>query len=65
MSGAIPPLPNMPSWRGAQSTGTTLPLYPLDRRRSGPQSWPGRGEDGENCIMEIFIICTLHQMLLE
>jgi hypothetical protein len=27
MSGAIPPLPNTPSWRGALlSTGTTLPL---------------------------------------
>jgi hypothetical protein len=29
MSGAIPPLPNTPSWRGAQLkeiTGTTLPL---------------------------------------
>jgi hypothetical protein len=27
MSGAIPPLPNTPSWRGAHSrTGTTLPL---------------------------------------
>jgi hypothetical protein len=30
MSGAIPPLPNTPSWRGAQlkkkSTGTNLPL---------------------------------------
>jgi hypothetical protein len=28
MRGAIPPLPNTPSWRGAQlkSTGTTLPL---------------------------------------
>jgi hypothetical protein len=29
MSGAIPSLPNMPSWHGAQlkiSTGTTLPL---------------------------------------
>jgi hypothetical protein len=29
MSGAIPPLPDMPSWCGAQlkeSTGTTLPL---------------------------------------
>jgi hypothetical protein len=29
MRGTIPPLPNMPSWRGAQlkeSTGITLPL---------------------------------------
>jgi len=28
MSGAIPPLPNTPSWRGAwlYSTGTALPL---------------------------------------
>jgi hypothetical protein len=26
MRGAIPPLPNTPSWRGAQSTGETLPL---------------------------------------
>jgi len=29
MRGAIPPLPNTPSWRGAQlkkSTGTTLPF---------------------------------------
>jgi len=27
MSGAIPPLPNTPSWRGAKfSTGITLPL---------------------------------------
>jgi hypothetical protein len=29
MRGTIPPLPNTPSWRGAQlksSTGTTLPL---------------------------------------
>jgi hypothetical protein len=28
MRGAIPPLPNMPSWRGSQkkSTGITLPF---------------------------------------
>jgi hypothetical protein len=28
MRGALPPLPNTPSWRGAQlkNTGTTLPL---------------------------------------
>jgi hypothetical protein len=26
MSGAIPSLPNTPSWRGTQSSGTTLPL---------------------------------------
>jgi hypothetical protein len=30
MSGAIPSLPNTPSWRPAQSTGTALPL-PLRR----------------------------------
>jgi hypothetical protein len=24
MSGALPPLPNTPPWRGDQSTGTTL-----------------------------------------
>jgi hypothetical protein len=31
MSGAIPPFPSTPSWRGAElSTGTTLPL-PLSR----------------------------------
>jgi hypothetical protein len=31
MRGAIPPLPNTPSWRGAQlSTGTNLPL-PLNK----------------------------------
>jgi hypothetical protein len=30
MRGAIPPLPNTPSWRGASlSTGTTLPLLYL------------------------------------
>jgi hypothetical protein len=26
IGGAIPPLPNTPSWRGAQSTETTLPF---------------------------------------
>jgi hypothetical protein len=26
MRGDIPPVPNTPSWGGAQSTGTTLPL---------------------------------------
>jgi len=31
MRGAVPPLPNTPCWRGAQSTGTplALPLYSL------------------------------------
>jgi hypothetical protein len=37
MSGAIPPLPNTPSWRGAQlkkRTGTTLFLpLPLTQKR--------------------------------
>jgi hypothetical protein len=28
MRGAIPPIPNTPSWRGAElSTGTTLPFF--------------------------------------
>jgi hypothetical protein len=42
MSGAIPPFPNIPSWRGAQSkksTGTTLPL-PFIRYRCKDGSTP-------------------------
>jgi len=51
MRGAIPPLPNTPSWRGAQlkkSTGTTLPylyLYQLNVRLGNSQRLSGRTEN--------------------
>jgi hypothetical protein len=42
MSGSIPPLPNTPSWRGAQlrkSTGTTLPFTFMEHElTTGPQT---------------------------
>jgi len=35
MSGAIPPLPNTPSWRGARlSAGTTLPFTSVTQSMS-------------------------------
>jgi hypothetical protein len=36
MSGAIPPLPNTPLWRGVQSTGTTSPFVYVHTRPVSP-----------------------------
>jgi hypothetical protein len=56
MRDAIPPLPNTPSWRGAQlkHRGNFLPLPKREEV----------AEAGEECIMRSFITYTLHQILL-
>jgi hypothetical protein len=52
MCGAIPPLPNTPSWRGAQlkSTGTTLPLPVLYQQRQKLVAAYKRLTDGVACL---------------
>jgi hypothetical protein len=53
MCGAIPPLPNTPSWRGAElSTGTNLPLFTFSLRVTDKISHPYKTR---NIILDILI----------
>jgi hypothetical protein len=59
MSGALPPFPNTPSWRGAQlkkSTGTTLPVpLPWFRERKDEYSATSIPYLKVECLLDCFV----------